>query len=125
MIQIDWQSRTPVYEQLIQGIVRLKSFGILSPGEQLPSVRAMASDIGVNPNTVQKAYQALEARGIIYSVTGKGSFISPNESIDEEILKEAENRVGKTVREAAQMGLPKERVVRVVDTVYAERSMSE
>ena len=54
MIQIDWQSRTPIYDQLIRGVVRLKALGVLQPGDKLPSVRSLAAQLGVNPNTVQK-----------------------------------------------------------------------
>ena len=65
MLQVDLQSRTPIYEQLIRGIVRLKALGVLQPEEKLPSVRQLATSLGINPNTVQKAYQLLEQDGVI------------------------------------------------------------
>ena len=77
MLTIDLQSRQPIYEQLVRGLSELVSLGALAPDEQLPSVRSLARDLGVNPNTVQKAYQELERSGVIYSVAGKGSFVSP------------------------------------------------
>ena len=67
MIKIDLQSRTPIYEQLQEQILRLSLLGVLDQNEQLPSVRALAREIGVNPNTVAKAYQELERQGIIYT----------------------------------------------------------
>ena len=72
MIQIDLQSRVPLYEQLQEQIIRLSMLGILDENQQLPSVRALAREVGVNPNTVAKAYQQLEQQGIIYTVSGKG-----------------------------------------------------
>ncbi|MCD8367861.1 MAG: GntR family transcriptional regulator [Clostridiales bacterium] len=75
-LELDYRSRIPISEQLVAGIVRLVACGVLSPGEQLPSVRGMAQQLGINPNTVQKAYRALEQLGAIYSLPGKGSFVS-------------------------------------------------
>ena len=78
MIQIDLQSRVPLYEQLQEQIIRLSMLGILDENQQLPSVRALAREVGVNPNTVAKAYQQLEQQGIIYTVSGRGIFVSPD-----------------------------------------------
>ena len=78
MIKLDLQSRVPLYEQLQEQIIRLSLLGVLGENEQLPSVRSLAREVGVNPNTVAKAYQELERQGIIYTVSGRGSFVSPN-----------------------------------------------
>ena len=90
MLTIDLQSRQPIYEQLIYRMSELVALGALAPGEQLPSVRALARDLGINPNTVQKAYQELERRGVICSVAGKGSFIAGG-SIAVDVQKVYEN----------------------------------
>lgn len=76
MINIDLMSRTPIYEQVYNKIVELILKGILQENDQIPSVRSLAKDLGVNPNTVAKAYSELERDGIIYSLSGRGSFIS-------------------------------------------------
>lgn len=78
MIKLDLQSRVPLYEQLQEQIIHLSLMGVLEANEQLPSVRSLAREVGVNPNTVAKAYQELERQGIIYTVSGRGSFVSPN-----------------------------------------------
>ena len=78
MIQIDLQSRVPLYEQLQEQIIRLSMLGILDENQQLPSVRALAREVGVNPNTVAKAYQQLEQQGIIYTVSGCLLYTSPS-----------------------------------------------
>ena len=76
MIQLNLKSGVPICDQIVNGIIRLKALGVMQGDEQLPSVRALAIKLSVNPNTVQKAYQTLENSGIIYSVKGKGSFVS-------------------------------------------------
>ena len=76
MFSIDSRSRVPIYEQLIQNIIGLIARGALQPDDQLPSVRSLARDLGINPNTVQKAYQELEAKGMIYQAAGRGSSLS-------------------------------------------------
>lgn len=76
MFSIDLTSRTPIYEQICKKIIELIIGGTLCENDQLPSVRSLAKDTGVNPNTVAKAYQELERSGIIYSMQGRGSFIA-------------------------------------------------
>lgn len=101
MIQIDLQSRVPLYEQLQEQIIRLSMLGILDENQQLPSVRALAREVGVNPNTVAKAYQQLEQQGIIYTVSGRGSFVSPDvlslQSLRQAALQEVLNTVDKAL----------------------------
>ena len=76
MIKLDLQSKTPLYLQMEQQIIDLILLGCLKENDQLPSVRSLARDLGINPNTIQKAYQDMESRGIIYSVAGRGNFVS-------------------------------------------------
>ena len=101
MIQIDLQSRVPLYEQLQDQIIRLSMLGILDENQQLPSVRALAREVGVNPNTVAKAYQQLEQQGIIYTVSGRGSFVSPDvlslQSLRQAALQEVLDAVDKAL----------------------------
>ena len=101
MIQIDLQSRVPLYEQLQEQIIRLSMLGILDENQQLPSVRALAREVGVNPNTVAKAYQQLEQHGIIYTVSGRGSFVSPDvlslQSLRQAALQEVLDAVDKAL----------------------------
>ena len=101
MIQIDLQSRVPLYEQLQEQIIRLSMLGILDENQQLPSVRALEREVGVNPNTVPKAYQQLEQQGIIYTVSGRGSFVSPDvlslQSLRQAALQEVLDAVDKAL----------------------------
>ena len=96
MFTIDYQSREPIYEQLYNNVVRMIGMGIISPNERLPTVRMLAQQLGINPNTVSKSYQLLEQNGYIYSIAGKGSFAadstiiinSKRESIKKEIINQ-------------------------------------
>lgn len=75
MFHIDYQSGIPIYEQVYRAVVKLGAAGAFGESGQLPSVRTVAQELGVNPNTVQKAYALLERDGILISLPGKGSFL--------------------------------------------------
>ena len=75
-ITVDLRSRTPIFEQIIASVRDLVIRGLLKPDENLPSVRALASELAINPNTIQKAYAELERQGVIYSLTGRGNFVT-------------------------------------------------
>ena len=90
MIKLDMQSRRPIYEQLKEQILKLSMLGILSADEKLPSVRSLAREVGINPNTVQKAYEELEGEGLIKAVQGKGYIVNAQ---DTEMIKEQHMRL--------------------------------
>ena len=77
MFELDTRSRKPIYEQLVDKLKELIINEVLKPDEQLPSVRQLAQELTINPNTIQKAYRELENQGFIYSQKGKGSFVNP------------------------------------------------
>ena len=76
MISLDYRDPPPVYEQVKAGLIRLIASQALVPGEKLPSVRELASQLALNPNTIQRAYRDLEFEGYISSAPGKGSFVT-------------------------------------------------
>ena len=88
MIQLHYRDPTPIYPQIKDGIRRLIATGVIQEGEKLPSVRALASQLAINPNTIQRAYNELEAEEIILSIPGKGSFAA--EKTDRNALRKAE-----------------------------------
>ena len=88
MIQLNYRDPTPIYQQIKDGIRRLIATGVIQEGEKLPSVRALASQLAINPNTIQRAYNELEAEEIILSIPGKGSFAA--EKTDRNALRKAE-----------------------------------
>ena len=78
MIAIDFSDKRPINEQIIAKVIDLAAKGFLPPGSPLPSVRSLATELSINPNTVQKAYAELERLGVIASVRGRGSIIAEN-----------------------------------------------
>ncbi len=82
MLNLDYRDARPIYEQVRDGLRRLMVSGIIQEGEQLPTVRAMATSLAINPNTIQRAYELLEAEGYVSSVPGKGSFAAPHHQVD-------------------------------------------
>ncbi len=100
MILIDYKDRRPIYEQVVEKMSELMVRGILEQNSQLPSVRSLATELSINPNTIQRAYAELERQGYIYSVKGRGSFVAENHQIREQKKREIFIRLGKLVEEA-------------------------
>ena len=89
MLSITLNNKAPIYEQLVERIEFLILGGYLSENEQLPSVRELATNLAINPNTVQKAYAYLEQEGVTYSVNGRGRFVTDNvDALKEKKAKE-------------------------------------
>ncbi len=124
MFLIDPLSRQPVYEQLIEQLEKLVLTGLLPADSQLPSVRSLSMELSINPNTIQKAYSDLDARGIIYSVPGIGCFVAKNAA---EILQTHMRRKLDTLRQLAEdlalAGIPEEELKECIHTVYEERGV--
>ncbi len=118
MITIDYRSRVPIYDQIVNGIIRLKTVGVLKADDKLPSVRQLANELRINPNTVQKAYAILETDGIIYSVSGKGSFISGDSAADTALYAAACTDFEKAVKEAVYRGLGKDTIIQIIEKVF-------
>lgn len=88
MIWIDYTDSTPIYEQIVRKYKNLIVRNVLAPGEKMPSVRTLAMELSINPNTIQKAYAELERQGFIYTVKGKGNFVAANDNLKD--IKQAE-----------------------------------
>lgn len=99
MIGIDLQNRRPIYEQVVERFQTLIVSGVLKPDSQMPSVRSLAMELSINPNTIQKAYAVLEQEGYIYPVKGRGNYVSGNEGLkvkkQETVYKSLKELVGK------------------------------
>lgn len=105
MIHLDMHDPRPMYEQVADQMETLAARGILEEDMKLPSVRQMAIELSLNPNTVQKAYGELLNRGVVYSVRGKGNFIASDcGSIRKKKLEEIRKSVGELMRQARELG---------------------
>ena len=112
MINLDYQSRTPIYEQIIKQVEKYVSLGILKPKEQIPSIREMASTLGINPNTVKKAYSELEKRGVIQTFSTKGTFISDNvEEIKKINIENKIDEIKNIISELEKLGVTKDKII--------------
>lgn len=119
MYQIDVMSRVPVYEQIVEQTKKFILTGILDEGDQIPTVRQLSAQLSLNPNTIQKAVKELDRQGLIFSLPGRGCFISANAK---NILME-ENRQGldeleEKLKELALSGIKKEELYKLIDNVY-------
>lgn len=120
MITIDYKDKRPIYEQVTEKIENLIVRGVLEGGSKLPSVRSMAIELSLNPNTIQKAYMELERAGYIYSVKGKGNFIADNEEIDKRKREMIMEESKKLVLLAKSLGISKDELLEYLNHVFGE-----
>lgn len=120
MIILDYKDRRPLYEQLTEKLQELIFRGILEPDSQLPSVRSMATDLSINPNTIQRAYAELERKGFIYSVKGKGSFVAACGEVKAKKRQEVRYQLGVLVDTAKEIGITKDEFLEDVSRYYGE-----
>lgn len=112
MINLDYKSRLPIYEQIANEIERYVALQILKPKDQMPSIRELASQLGINPNTVKKAYDYLESKKVIVTISTKGTFISDN--IDTVIAKKKNNlllEIEERIAELEKLGFSKKEII--------------
>lgn len=119
MFRIDNMSRVPIYEQLIDQFEKFILTGVLLPGSQIPSVRNLSLQLSINPNTVQKAYSELDSRSLIYSLPGKGSFVSANakEKIESDRTAKLDD-LATVVSKLKEAGIDKELLLSVIERFY-------
>lgn len=117
MIQLNYRDSKPIYEQIKEGLRRLVVTGALSVGEKLPSVRELASQLAINPNTIQRAYRELENEGYIYTLVGKGTFVAENDNIDNTREKELLQDFDELVTELLYLKVSKSTLKERIDTV--------
>lgn len=115
MISLNYRDSRPIYEQIKDGLRKLIVTGGLGPDEKLPSVRALAAQLAINPNTIQRAYNELEGEGYIYSVPGKGSFASAGVGADDGRRQELERQL---VAELKYLGVTAEELETLVKEAY-------
>ena len=114
MISLNYRDSRPIYEQIKDGLRKLIVTGALRTGEKLPSVRALATQLSINPNTIQRAYNELEGEGYIYSVPGKGSFAAGNTGADEARRKELTEKLRELAAELKYLGVTGEELTALV-----------
>ena len=119
MISLNYRDSRPIYEQIRDGLRKLIVTGALGADEKLPSVRALAAQLAINPNTIQRAYNELEGEGYIYSVPGKGSFAAANAASDSARRAELMTQVRELLSELRYLGVSQQELLALVKEVTA------
>lgn len=119
MISLNYRDSRPIYEQIRDGLRKLIVTGALGADEKLPSVRALAAQLAINPNTIQRAYNELEGEGYIYSVPGKGSFAAANAAADSARRAELMTQVRELLSELRYLGVSQQELLALVKEVTA------
>ena len=122
MISINPRDPRPIYLQIKEGLCRLILSGAVKTGERLPSVREMAGQLAINPNTIQRAYRELESDGFIYSVSGKGSFAAALAEVDAGRRSAKEREFRAAAQELLRLGTPKADLMAILDQLEEEDS---
>ena len=118
LIVIDHNSRIPIYEQIKTQIIALINSGVLAPGDKLPSLRALASDLSLNFNTIKKVFAQLEADGVIESRPGAGFFVTASAVENKNVLAKAEEELKLTLTRVRDAGLSEESALRILSEIY-------
>lgn len=119
MFSINAQDKSPLYQQIMDQLILFVANGLLQPGDKLPSIREMASDLGINPNTVARAYSELERANVIETYPKKGAFIKEQDMgtrIEEKAYKDFLDLVNRYI----QMGMDKTKLFQIVEEVISD-----
>ena len=114
MILLDYKDSRPIYEQVVDKLSDLMVRGVLAEGEQLPSVRTLAMELSINPNTIQRAYAELERLGYIYTVKGRGNFVADPDVIREKKKLELLDSLNGLAQKALSLGLTAEELTEAI-----------
>lgn len=123
MIPINPKSGVPIWEQIRDQLKRQILMGVWAPGEQLPSVRSLATELGINPNTIQRSYTELEREGLTYTVVGRGCFVEDDlTALQIKKSSEALEKLEVMLKELKEAGIDRNTVLAKVDELYKEGS---
>ncbi len=120
MFVMQLEGGAPIYEQLVERITGLIAGGSLKENEKLPAVREVAKSLGINPNTVQKAYAMLEQKGLTYSIPAKGSYVGKSEKTEEIIKSRILGTLAENIAEAIKAGITENEIIKLVENSEEE-----
>ncbi len=126
LITVDLRDRKQLYEQLIDNVKNLILMGELSPDEKLPSVRSLARELGINPNTIQKAYAELERQGVIITLPGRGSVVtSKTDALMERQKEKLIGELSAIANQAAEIGISKSEFTAMAASAWTQKGSEE
>jgi len=120
VITINNRDPRPIYLQIKESLCRLILTGVLAEGERMPSVRELAGQLAINPNTIQRAYRELESEGFTYSITGKGSFVASLQEVDHSRRDAKLAEFRSAALELLQLGTTKAELMTLLETLEQE-----
>lgn len=123
MIVINYQDRRPIYEQIVERFQTLILSGVLEADSQMPSVRSLATELSINPNTIQKAFAILEAEGYIYPVKGRGNFVAGNQNLVQKKKEEFFCDLRELLEKGKCLNITREECDRVLAEFFKEETL--
>lgn len=120
MFEIDSRSRIPIYEQIKNQILLFIRMGVYKADEQLPSIRTVSQQTGINVNTVKRAFADLESEGVIYSLVGRGCFVSSSAIDNTSIAQKALKEIELDLRSLKSKGVSKDALIELIENIYSE-----
>ena len=114
MIFIDYRDTRPIYEQVVEKFKVLILRGVLHPDDKIPSVRNLAVELSINPNTIQRAYAELERQGYIFTVKGKGNFVSDSKQLLAQYREELFSELRSICKAAFEVGITEEEIIQSI-----------
>ena len=121
MITLDYADRRPIYEQVVEKMKDLILLGVLETDSQLPSVRELAMDLSINPNTVQRAYAELERQGVIYCVKGRGNFVAGINALKDKHKEDVKSQLDGLVKMAKKADMTEDEFMNLVKLFYSQK----
>lgn len=126
MIILDYRDTRPLYEQIVDKFQNLILKGVLEPNAKMPSVRSLAVELSINPNTIQRAYSELERTGFIYTVKGRGNFVAYDDNLKTVRCQEIYTKLDELTREALELGMSRQELCdRITGSENAAEQMGE
>ncbi len=120
MIVLDYRDKRPIYEQVVEKLEHLIICGGLEPNSKLPSVRALAMELSVNPNTIQRAYAQLEQDGYIYTIIGRGNYVTDKSEWQAGHFKALSHDFKELLKQAHDAGMSRSELLSLIDTIYGK-----
>ena len=121
MFAVNYRDPRPIYEQIADELRKMIVAGVIAPDEKLPSVRELAQQLAINPNTIQRAYRELELSGYLYSVPGKGNFAGAHHEVDESRKAELMKKLAEAANELRYLGVSEEELLRTLSEGGTEK----
>lgn len=118
MIVLDYRDKRPIYEQIVDKLEHLIVCGALESNTKMPSVRSLALELSVNPNTIQRAYAQLEQDGYLYTVVGRGNYVTCEQEWKSGKIKDILKEITSILRKAQEIGIDKKEILTVLEEIY-------